>query len=382
MTNPLVSIIIPVAAAHAGHVATAVASCRWQTIPSWEAIVVNDTGRPLRSQGDDRVRVIDAPQGHGKRRASVARNAGIAAARGVFTIFLDADDYLLPDAIATFVAGHARHEAAYSYGHHYGLNRAGEWAQFRPPEYNRAPRANDRSHSTAGPDPQPTIQGCNLHPITAFVPTWCLREVGGFDEDAPGFEDWTIWLRLAIAGFCGERIFGPTFVYRIYEGISHQPDAAGGQALMNAVTAPYRRASTGDIDMAGCGCGGGAATAKDMARQLAQTFGQAATADTGQAILEYIGPGTGTQSFRHPASKREYRAGNNPARKYIAVPPEDVDYLLGLGFFARQRPPAPFVPPPEVAPAPAEQLGDSDGGTANGPPVTARAANTRRRAAS
>lgn len=349
MADPLVSIVIPVGPAHTHLAPTAIASCRWQTVPDWECILINDTGQPMRGSGDARVRIIDAPDKPGKRRPAVARNAGIAAAQGAFMIFLDADDYLLPGAIQTFVRGHARHDKAYSYGHHYGIGRDGKaWAMYRPPDYNREPRASALSHSTAGANPQPTMQGCNLHPITAFVPTWCLREVGGFDEDAPGFEDWTIWLRLAMAGWCGERIYGPVFVYRIHEGQMHRPDARGGQALMDAVTAPYRKNGTGDIPMAGCGCGGGAAKAKEMARQLAATFGSEATADNGQAVLEYIGPGTGTQTFRHPTSKREYRAGNNPARRYIVVPPEDIAYLLELGFFRRQAAAAPFVPPPLI----------------------------------
>lgn len=370
MTSPFVSIIIPVGPAHTRLAPTAVASCRWQTVADWEAILVNDTGQPLRSVGDERVRVIDAPAPVvGKRRPSVARNAGIAAARGAFTVFLDADDYLLPSAIETFVRGHARHEAAYSYGHHYGIARDGTaWAQYRPPDYTRAPRAGARSHSTAGPDPLPTMQGCNLHPITAFVPTWCVREVGGFDEDAPGFEDWTLWLRLAMAGWCGERIYGPVFVYRIGLGQIHRPDAAGGQALMDRVTAPYRQNGTGDIPMAGCGCGGGAATAKQMARQLAQTFGSEAAADTGQAILEYTGPGHGTQSFRHPESKREYRAGNNAAKRSILVPPEDIPYLLSLGLFRRQPTPAPFVPPP-LDEGDQEPKNDDTNGTTKQSPV-------------
>lgn len=349
MSSPLVTIITPVSAAHCGHVRAALASCLWQTAPDWEAIVINDGCDPIIVPSDPRIRIIDAPVKAGKRRPAVARNAGIEQARGLFTIFLDADDYLLPSAIQTFLRGHARHDKAYSYGHHYSIARDGKtWAMYRPPDYTRAPRAGPKSHSTVGPSPVPTMQGCNLHPITALVPTWCLCEVGGFDEDAPGFEDWTIWLRLAMAGYCGERIYGPTFVYRIHDGQQHRPDAAGGQALMDAVTQPYRTNGTGDIPMAPCGCGGGAATAKQMARQLADTFGSAATDDTGQVVLEYIGPGHGTQTFRHPVSRREYRAGNNPARRFIIVPPEDVEYLVNLRLFQRQAAPAPFVPPPLV----------------------------------
>ena len=343
--TPLVSIIIPVAAAHAHLVPQAVASCRWQNVRDWEAIVVNDTGATLRSQGDARVTVIDAPYTSGNR-ASAARNAGIAWASGQFCIFLDADDYLLPSAIETFVRGHARHEAAYSYSGHYGLNEQGAFAQYRPPEYERCTSTEANTRRQRGEQVQ-TIQEINLHPITAFVPTWCVREVGGFDGDAPGLEDWTVWLRLAQAGFCGQRIYGPTFVYRRDFGINHGPDAAQGRALMDAVTAPYRD-KEGNIAMAGCGCGGGAKTAKETARQLAQGFGASPANENGLITLEFTGRSSGVQSFRHPASKREYRAGGLPSTKYILVPPEDVDYLIGLGWFVRQYPAAPFVPPPDV----------------------------------
>ncbi len=352
------SVIIPVGPHHRREAAQAVKSVLWQTYANVEAIVVNDTGMPLVSSPNARVTVIDAPHSEGKRKSSVARNAGLAAARGAFVIFLDADDYLLPTAIETFTRGHALHDKAYSYGHHYAVNRAGEWAMYRPPEYNREPRASAMSHSTAGANPQPTIQGCNLHPIAAFVPRLALLEVGGFDENAPGFEDWTPWIRLAQAGYCGERIYGPVFVYRHDLGHLHFPDAKGGQRLMDAVTAPYRN-NKGDMDMAGCGCGGGAKAAKDMAQKLVGTFGTEALTDNGMVMLEYTGVGSGKQSFRHPVSKREYLVSARAAYKYVPVPPEDVDYLIGLGLFRRQVPPAPFIPPPEIAevePVPIEPL--------------------------
>lgn len=347
----LASVIIPVGPQHRKEASQAVASVLWQTYTGVEAVVVNDTGLPIVSAPHPRVRIIDAPKSINKRRSSVARNAGLAVAKGVFTIFLDADDYLLPSAIQTFVRGHALHDAAYSYGHHYAVNRKGEWAMYRPPEYNREPRAGPMSHSTAGPDPQPTIQGCNLHPISAFVPTWCLREIGGFDEDAVGFEDWTPWIKLAKAGWCGQRIYGATFVYRHDLGHLHIPDAKGGQKLMDAVTAPYRN-KQGDMDMAGCGCGGGAKTAKDMARALAQTFGGAELTDTGMVMLEYTGVGSGKQTFRVPHTGHIYQVSARPSHRYTPAPPEDVDYLLGLGFFRRQIAPAPFVPPPIIDDAP------------------------------
>src|SRR5258707_503773 len=97
------SVIIPVGPSHRREAAQAVKSVLWQTYPNVEAIVVNDTGGPLQGSSNARVAVIDAPvSSPSKRRASVARNAGLRAAKGTFVIFLDADDYLLPSALETF----------------------------------------------------------------------------------------------------------------------------------------------------------------------------------------------------------------------------------------------------------------------------------------
>ena len=102
--------------------------------------------------------------------------------------------------------------------------------------------------------------------------------------------------------------------------------------------------------MGGCGCGGGAKTAKDMARQLASTFGGAELTDSGMVMLEYTGSGSGKQSFRVPHTGHVYQVSARPSHRYVPAPPEDVYYLIGIGYFRRQIAPAPFVPPPLVEP--------------------------------
>ncbi|MDR1464384.1 MAG: glycosyltransferase [Oscillospiraceae bacterium] len=74
-----------------------------QTEPRWELILVDDgstdAGAALADElaaGDARIRVL-----HQKNRGvSAARNAGLAAARGEYVSFLDADDWLEPAAAA------------------------------------------------------------------------------------------------------------------------------------------------------------------------------------------------------------------------------------------------------------------------------------------
>jgi glycosyltransferase involved in cell wall biosynthesis len=331
---PLASIVIPVGPAHVDHVATALASCSWQTMPDWEAIVVNDSSQSLPIAQSDKVRLIDVSYvADGLRRSSVARNVGIAAAQGVFTVFLDADDYLLPQGLETLLRGHCTHSQAYTYSGHYGLRRNGEWAAYRSPEYD-----------------QQTLAKFNIHPITALVPTSLLRDVGGFDEGTPGLEDWTLWLRLAQAGHCGERVHGASFVYRRDEGVNHIPDIAGGRALMDAILDRYRN-TEGRIDFMGCGCGKNAQAARAAAKAAVGRMGALPMSENdGLVTLEFTGRGDGKQHFAIPAKYGggSVAAGRGPAVRFVRVTLEQAEYLIGLGFFQRAVPVAPFVPPPTV----------------------------------
>lgn len=102
---PRVSVVIPFR--NAGRtIAETVESVRRQSFGDWELIAVDDRSTDdsraivaACADADDRIRVIDGP-GLG---VSAARNAGVAAARGVLIAFLDADDLWLPTKLALHV---------------------------------------------------------------------------------------------------------------------------------------------------------------------------------------------------------------------------------------------------------------------------------------
>jgi glycosyltransferase involved in cell wall biosynthesis len=98
---PAVTVVIP-CFNQARYLGDAVRSVRTQRYPSIECIVVDDgstdgTAVLARTLG---VCVIEQGVNGG---VCAARNAGLAAARGELVVFLDADDELLPDAVAQHV---------------------------------------------------------------------------------------------------------------------------------------------------------------------------------------------------------------------------------------------------------------------------------------
>lgn len=115
--RPTVSVIVP--AFNVGlYIAQLLRSLSAQTLPRFEAIVVDDgstdhTVEVVESYSDARIRLIRQPN----RGVSAARNAGLAAARGAFVIFLDGDDLLHPRALERLSAALMQDSAAVaSYG--------------------------------------------------------------------------------------------------------------------------------------------------------------------------------------------------------------------------------------------------------------------------
>lgn len=325
---PLISVITPVHKAHLHLLPIAMASVAYQTFRDWEAIVINDSDEEIKPFVDKRIRVIKSPDRVGNR-AAISRNHGIAHAQGMFIIPLDADDYLTPRAMEAFIYGHIRHKAAYSYSGHYMVN----------------PHNHEVMHSRPMDYDQNFYKEFNIHPVTGFVPTEIAREVGGFHEDTPGWEDWTFWLRLAMHGYCGHYVRGPVFVYNQVSGVNHFDDVNRGNELMEKVRNLFRN-SNGEIEMAGCGCGGPALAAKTALNVYAKNITDLSAQD-GTVAMEYIGNNFGAIAFRSPATGITYRGGRNPSVRFIAANPQDVEWLLSLDVWQKILPVIAYTQPPE-----------------------------------
>jgi glycosyltransferase involved in cell wall biosynthesis len=114
--EPLVSVVIP-CYNQAHFLKEAIESVLKQSYPHYEIVVVDDGSSDETSEvagSYERVRLIRQEN----RGLAEARNTGIKHSEGDYLVFLDADDRLLPDALAVGVESFDSHpECAFVFGH-------------------------------------------------------------------------------------------------------------------------------------------------------------------------------------------------------------------------------------------------------------------------
>ena len=178
--GPSVAVVIP-CFDQERFLGSAVASASAQSVAAAEIIVVDD-GSP----GDVAAAVAQFPAvrliSQDNRGLAGARNSGLKSAASDKIIFLDADDVLLPGAIAAGLDCFAANpDAAFVYGAHRQLRSTGSTETFFPVASHR------------------DFIRCNWVGMvaTAMFDRRRLLEVGGFDESLGMCEDWDAYLRLS-----------------------------------------------------------------------------------------------------------------------------------------------------------------------------------------
>lgn len=270
--NPLISVVIPVGPGHEHNVTSAIDSLEAQTFRKWEAIIVDDTGgNELDLTPFPFVKLVKTEGGRGP---GYARNRGADIARGRFLLFLDADDWLYPEALEVMLTTYAElDDEAAVYGDHVGLaiideeyarqvQREHRLLEYRPDDGYAVIRHFNPEYDWVRASQQPDKDGefyiwCY---ITTLIPKSWHEEVGGFDEGMESWEDWDYWLRMARLGKCFVHVSEPLLVYQFYTGhrreSAHPGHEKGRQVAQSLVQYMRGKYQKGDKAVPCAGCGG------------------------------------------------------------------------------------------------------------------------------
>ena len=199
---PAVSVVIP-CYDNAAFVAEAVESALAQGPPGEVEVIAIDDGS--RDGSAARLAAFGARivfRGGPNRGACAARNRALALARGRHVAFLDADDYLLPGALA------AQRAAAADLG-----PRDIVFGDHVPVDVHGVPAPRPARYEGLAPGPAPLAFMLEAGPMTtsALYPAAAVRAVGGFDPAVRRGQEYNLNLRLVLAGW--RFVYAPGAVY-------------------------------------------------------------------------------------------------------------------------------------------------------------------------
>lgn len=202
---PTVSIIIP-AYNQSQYLGDAIRSALAQTWTDHEVVVVDDgstddTASVCRSFTDPRVRYV----WQANRGLSAARNTGILHADGRFLSFLDSDDQFVPEKLELLLAAFDRDP---------GLGLVAGQAILIDQLGRPIGEVFDRGLPT---DLSDLLLGNPLHVGSVLLRREWQARVGPFDESLRSYEDWDLWLRLALAGCRMGWVARPVSFYRFHQ---------------------------------------------------------------------------------------------------------------------------------------------------------------------
>lgn len=230
MSRPLVSIIVPARDAGAW-LAQSLDSALAQSWSPCEIIVVDDgsmddTPAVARRYAARGITVLAQPP----RGVSAARNAGLAAARGDYVQFLDADDLLAPDKIERQLAALAGHPRALA---------TCRWGRFRADPAQARFGASPYWRDLATEDYLAAVARTgNVLPLHAWlVPRGIVEGIGGWGEDLQLMEDHEYFARAVLASSGIRHAADTHCLYRSYHArsLSKLRDEAATGSMFRAV---------------------------------------------------------------------------------------------------------------------------------------------------
>jgi glycosyltransferase involved in cell wall biosynthesis len=211
MSPPAITVVIPVWGSYVSYLAESVASARAQTDVEVHVIVVdNASDVPLPELGEG-VRIVRCPR---RLEVGAARNLGLESVETDLVAFLDADDVLLPGALAFLtrqLAGDRRRVTA-----------GGRFVSWNPATGERAVVRRSPKPAVLLVSRWPRLFALanlvwNTFPVAGCVHrTAAVRDAAGFGTGNVG-EDWILGALLA---FRGRVVFSEheTFLRRVHQG--------------------------------------------------------------------------------------------------------------------------------------------------------------------
>lgn len=192
--TPAISILMP-AFDVARFIGTAVDSVLAQGVTDWELVVVDDgsrdaTAEVVAARRDPRIRLLRQENAG----VSAARTRAMAAARGEAILFLDADDWLEPDALARLATALEAAPAA--------VGAAGPFAFVAEDAVPGDPPLRVKALRFAPGDILERLCVENLFANGGHVllRREAVRRAGPFLSHLRYAEDWEYWIRLALQG--------------------------------------------------------------------------------------------------------------------------------------------------------------------------------------
>jgi glycosyltransferase involved in cell wall biosynthesis len=239
--EPTFSVVVPAFNAERTIAAT-MRSVLMQTRSDFELLVVDDGSTDATAErveglaGDPRVRLLRQENSG----VAIARNTGIAAARGRYVSFLDSDDLWLPSYLETMGAALDAHDDA-----GFAFTDAWVWDEHVRRFARQTIMVTGNPPDVVPDDPRELFRlllAGNFIYTSSTVRRAVLAEVGGFNGEVSPAEDWELWLRIAANGHRAIRAAPVLGVYRIRAGSLSSDRAvmrAAAKRLLEVVATEY-----------------------------------------------------------------------------------------------------------------------------------------------
>jgi hypothetical protein len=192
MERPLVSVVTPCYNA-APFIAETVDSVMAQRYPQVEHVVVDDGSTDeswaVLERYAGRITTVRLPENRG---GSYARNRGARLARGAFLMFLDADDLIAPDTLASLVDAALNDPEAIAFCRWRRLRRKGERWRIEPAEIPLPDPRADHLRSW--------LEGVWVPPAAVLWRRELYERTGGWDETLTLNDDGDLMMRALAQG--------------------------------------------------------------------------------------------------------------------------------------------------------------------------------------